>query len=67
MPFANGGYYNYERLMYKAGQTTPTSVKTLKADHSGDSYYDLQGRRINGKPTQRGVYIKNGKKVVVTM
>ena len=67
MPFANGGNYNYERLMYKAGQTTPTSVKTQKADHSGDSYYDLQGRRINGKPTQHGVYIKNGKKVVVTM
>lgn len=67
MPFANGGYYNYERLMYKAGQATPTSVKTLKAGHSVDSYYDLQGRRINGKPTQRGVYIKNGKKVVVTM
>ena len=30
MPFANGGYYNYDRLIYKAGQTAPTGVKTIK-------------------------------------
>jgi hypothetical protein len=29
-------------------------------------YYDLQGRKIvNGKPTQKGVYINNGIKIVV--
>ena len=27
--------------------------------------YDLSGRRIQGQPTQKGVYIQNGKKVVV--
>ena len=59
MPFANGGYYNYERLMYKAGQATPTSVKTQKADHSGDSYYDLQGRRLQKAP-KKGLYIQDG-------
>lgn len=65
MPFANGGYYHYDRLMYKAGQTAPTGVKMLKADDDAADgyYYDLQGRRIEGKPTQ-GIYIKNGKKVV---
>ena len=25
-------------------------------------YYDLQGRRLDGKPTQPGVYIYKGKK-----
>jgi hypothetical protein len=66
MPFANGGYYNYDRLMYKAGQTTPSGMKTLKADHddAGDYYYDLQGRSYTQKPTSKGVYIKNGKKMV---
>lgn len=66
MPFANGGYYNYDRLMYKAGQTTPSGMKTLKADHddAGDYYYDLHGRSYTQKPTSKGVYIKNGKKVV---
>jgi hypothetical protein len=27
-------------------------------------YYDLSGRRLQGKPVTKGVYIKNGKKVV---
>ena len=28
-------------------------------------YYDLQGRRVNHQPTRKGVYIKNGKKMIV--
>ena len=65
MPFANGGYYNYDHLIYKAEQTAPTSVKTLKADDAdADSYYyDLLGRRYTQRPGSKGVYIKNGKKV----
>jgi chitodextrinase len=30
-----------------------------------DATYDLQGRRIESKPTQRGIYIKNDKKVLI--
>ena len=30
-----------------------------------DSYYTLDGRKLQGKPTQTGVYIQNGIKVVV--
>ena len=29
------------------------------------TWYDLNGRRLQGKPSQKGVYIKNGRKVVV--
>ena len=29
------------------------------------TWYDLNGRKLNGKPAQKGIYIKNGKKVVV--
>lgn len=32
---------------------------------SDASWYDLQGRKLDGEPTTKGVYIKNGKKVVV--
>ena len=32
---------------------------------TNNRYYSLDGRRIDGKPTQKGVYINNGKKVVV--
>ena len=34
------------------------------AEQSGD-YYDLNGRKLAAKPTRKGVYIQNGKKVVV--
>ena len=30
-----------------------------------DAWYDLQGRKLNGKPTHMGIYINNGKKVVI--
>ena len=30
-----------------------------------DNYYDLNGRMLQGKPTKKGIYIHNGKKVVV--
>jgi hypothetical protein len=32
---------------------------------TNNRYYDLQGRRVNGQPTQKGIYIVNGRKVVV--
>lgn len=32
---------------------------------NSDVYYDLQGRRIEGKPAKHGMYIRNGKKVVI--
>lgn len=38
----------------------PTNVKT-----ADDKWYTLDGRRLNGKPTQRGIYINNGKKAVI--
>ena len=33
--------------------------------NGSDSCYDLLGRRIEGQPTQKGVYIVNGKKTVI--
>jgi hypothetical protein len=32
---------------------------------SMDTWYDLNGRKLNGMPTKKGVYIMNGRKVVV--
>jgi len=31
---------------------------------TNDCWYSIDGRRLNGKPTQKGVYIVNGKKIV---
>ena len=30
-----------------------------------DAWYTLDGRRLQGKPTASGIYINNGKKVVI--
>ena len=37
----------------------------LTIDHYDGAWYSLDGRRLNGKPTAKGVYVKNGKKVVI--
>ena len=47
--------------------STPTGIREM-SDVRGkmsDSWYDLQGRKLNGKPSQKGVYINNGKAVVI--
>jgi hypothetical protein len=33
--------------------------------NSADAWYDMQGRKLDGKPTAKGLYIVNGKKVVI--
>ena len=34
-------------------------------DNENGEWYDLNGRKLNGKPVQKGIYIKNGKKIIV--
>ena len=43
-----------------------TGIGTVIANGDGtDRYYDLQGRKLSVKPAQKGVYIRDGKKIVV--
>ena len=44
-----------------------TSIKDLN-DHNelnGATWYDLNGRKLSGKPTQKGIYINNGRKIAI--
>ena len=41
------------------------SVSGFKFQVSGSDWYDMFGRKLNSKPTQKGVYIYKGKKVVI--
>lgn len=55
---------NPSRGMYGIGDGS-TSIRELRMENEGrDEWYDLQGRRIE-QPTKAGLYIKNGKKVIV--
>ena len=43
-----------------------TGISDVKTDATENAnWYDLSGRPLNGKPTKAGVYVKNGKKVVI--
>ena len=46
----------------------PTGIRSITpavSPMSDGSFYTLDGRKLSGKPTQRGIYIVNGKKVVI--
>ena len=58
----DGEYIFIDDWMSKPG---PTSIQeALKEDHEDTPIFDLQGRRLNDKPN-KGVYIQNGKKLVI--
>ena len=42
----------------------PSGISAVTTEQSAGKFYDLQGRQLKGNPTQRGIYIVNGKKVV---
>ena len=66
--FVNHGYY-------VEGSSTPTQVVTTtgvrsmplkeQAPRSTAPCYDLSGRRLEGQPSRKGIYIQNGRKLIV--
>ena len=47
------------------GSTTSINTITGETTNSADSWYSVGGMKLNAQPTQKGVYINNGKKVVI--
>ena len=45
--------------------TTGIDASLVNSEEVNSVWYDLNGRRLQGKPSQKGVYIKNVKKVIV--
>lgn len=57
-------------LLFSIIDDEPTGIESLTDDQSTKyneqgKWYTLDGRRINGHPKQRGIYIRDGKKYVV--
>ena len=52
------------RIVFSGNGTTGIDAATLRDITTGD-WYDLNGRKLNGIPTKKGIYIQNGKKVVI--
>jgi hypothetical protein len=59
-----GAYFNW----ICEGNTTSVSeelrVKSEEFSTAG-AWYDMQGRRLSGNPSQKGIYIHHGKKVIM--
>ncbi len=51
-------------LNFDDGQATEI-ISIPAPSQNGEEWYDTTGRRLNGKPVQKGVYIKNGRSVVI--
>ena len=56
------------KLISANGETTAIGTldtKTGEVTFDSEAWYTLNGVRLNGKPTKKGIYINNGKKVVI--
>lgn len=65
---SGGEAQNYE-LSYVSGTltvTVPSSINLTPPLSQGEgAWYDLQGRKIKGQSVKKGVYVVNGRKVVI--
>ena len=56
------------RLVSRSGETTAIGeidTKTGKMTFDSEAWYTLDGVRLSGKPSKKGLYINNGRKVVI--
>jgi hypothetical protein len=56
------------RLVNADGDVTAIGTidtKTGEIRFDSEAWYTLDGRRLNGKPSVKGMYINNGKKIIV--
>lgn len=67
----DGLYWDTTQLLKKEGKLKvtdqPTGIRNLTpALSEGEGvWYSLDGRRLTGEPQQKGIYIKNGKKIII--
>ena len=56
------------KLISASGETTAIGTldtKTGEVTFDNEAWYTLDGVRLSGKPSSKGIYINNGKKVVI--
>ena len=53
-----------KEIVLNFGGGDVTGVNLIDADSANDSWYTIDGRKLSGKPTAKGIYIYKGKKVI---
>ena len=56
-----------QTIVWPNGDTTAVHslLSTVNYHLSTEMWYTLDGRKLKSRPTQKGIYIKNGKKIVI--
>ena len=54
-----------EAAVETAKDAVATGISAIEVDGTLESVYTINGQKLNGKPTAKGLYIINGKKVVI--
>jgi hypothetical protein len=54
-----------ENVILVTANSNTTGIGKVTTDKSMESWYTLDGRKLDSQPTKKGFFIKNGKKFVV--
>ena len=62
---ATGEIIPYQVNGISGSPNEPTHINFVRNEIPQQGWYTVQGYKLNGKPSRRGVYIYNGKKQVI--
>ena len=64
-PIQEGSGINSFVLNFGNGGTNMIENSIMKIGNEAGTWYTIDGRKLNNKPTAKGIYIYNGKKIVI--
>lgn len=60
-----GDPFNFTAIVLVKKETTGIESMSEVRNQRSDAWYTLNGHQIQGQPTKTGLYIVNGKKIIV--
>ena len=63
-PSVNGSR-GIDSLSLEGGGDATSLIEVKDEEMNNNEWYTLDGRKLQGKPTKKGVYVSKGKKIVV--
>ena len=52
-------------MNFEEGETTGIITMSDVRSEMSDGWYTIDGRKLSGKPSVKGVYVNNGRKVII--
>ena len=65
MPYPSPAPAYLDFMNGDGGTTLITNPVEKMSDTDAGNWYTLDGRKLNGMPTKKGIYINNGRKVII--